>query len=140
MTPRIFLDTNILLDFIDGRRGFFGSAAKIITLANLSQITIVVSPISFLNIHYILTKAGTEGHLLTKLRQVRKICEVCHTNGKTIDQALYSSFADFEDAVQYYGALDSQCEIIITRDGKDFLESLLPVMTPDEYLASINRS
>ncbi len=48
-----------------------------------------------------------------------------------------SDFKDFEDALQYFSATDSDCDIIITRNGKDFKKSLLPVITPKEYLQSI---
>jgi len=50
---------------------------------------------------------------------------------------LNSSFRDFEDSLQYFSAIDSDCEIIITRNGKDFKKSMIPVMTADENLKSI---
>jgi len=53
---------------------------------------------------------------------------------RTIEKALASAFKDFEDALQYYCALDKESSILITRNGKDFKESMLPIMSPDEYL------
>ena len=44
---------------------------------------------------------------------------------------------DFEDAVQFYTALQSNCSIIITRNGRDFKNSTIPIMTAEEYLNSI---
>jgi predicted nucleic acid-binding protein len=139
MKTRVFLDTNVILDFLDGRKGFYKSAAEIITLADNGNITIIASPVSFVNINYILTRTGTAGNILDKLKKFKIISEVCTVDGITIEKALYSPFSDFEDAVQYYGALDSKCDIIITRNGKDFKESAIPVMNPNEYLSSLKR-
>ena len=56
-----------------------------------------------------------------------------------IEKGLNSNFSDFEDSLQYFCALRSNCHILITRNVKDFKESLIPVMTPDEFLASIKK-
>ena len=48
-----------------------------------------------------------------------------------------SQFNDFEDAMQYYTAVKAKADVIITRNGKDFAASKLPVMTAAEYLATI---
>ena len=48
-----------------------------------------------------------------------------------------SQFNDFEDAMQYYTAVKAKADVIITRNGKDFAVSKLPVMTAAEYLATI---
>jgi len=50
---------------------------------------------------------------------------------------LNSNFSDFEDALHHFNAIDSKCEIIITRNPKDFKNSLLPIMTPNEFIKSI---
>jgi predicted nucleic acid-binding protein len=45
------------------------------------------------------------------------------------------NFNDFEDGIQYYTALESQANLIITRNLKDFKHSNIPVMSPKEFLA-----
>ena len=52
-------------------------------------------------------------------------------------KGLASKFSDFEDALQYHCAIKMACNILITRNGKGFKESDIPVMTPDEYLKSL---
>ena len=71
-----------------------------------------------------------------KLRKFKIICEIGLVDEHVIEKALNSNFNDFEDAVQYYCAIESECQIIITRNGKDFKESEIPFMTADEYLSS----
>jgi predicted nucleic acid-binding protein len=135
---RIFLDTNIILDLLSERVPFFDSAAKVATMADQKKITLVVSPLSFTTIDYVLNKFETSESVLNKLRKFKIICEVCEINEETIEKGLNSSFKDFEDAIQYFTALQSDCSIILTRNGNDFKNATIPVMTAEEYLSSIS--
>ncbi len=134
---RIFLDTNVILDLLGDRIPFYDSIAKVATLADQKKITLIVSPLSFTTIDYVLNKFETSESVLNKLRKFKIICEVCEVDEKTIEKGLNSSFKDFEDAVQYYSALQSNSSIIITRNSKDFKNSTIPIMTAEEYLSCI---
>jgi len=134
---RIFLDTNVILDLLAERIPFFDSIAKVATLADQKKLILVVSPLSFTTVEYVLNKFESSESVLSKLRKFKIICEVCEVNEETIEKGLNSSFKDFEDAVQYFTAIQSSCSIIVTRNGKDFKSSTIPVMTAAEYLSSI---
>lgn len=134
---RIFLDTNVILDLLGERVPFYDSIAKVATLADQKKLTLIVSPLSFTKIDYVLNKYEIAESVLNKLRKFKIICEVCEVNEETIDKALNSSFKDFEDALQYFTALQANCSIIITRNGKDFKQATIPIMTAEEYLSSI---
>lgn len=134
---RLFLDTNVILDLLGERVPFFDSIAKIATLADQKKLTLVVSPLSFTTIDYVLNKFETSESVLNKLRKFKIICEVSDINEETIEKGLNSSFKDFEDAIQYFTALQSNCSIIITRNGKNFKNATIPIMTAEEYLSSI---
>ena len=134
---RIFLDTNVILDLLAKRDPFYNPIAKLATLADTKKIILVSSPISFTTVEYVLRKYESSESVLNKLRKFKIICEVCDINGETIEKALNSGFADFEDSVQYFGAVQSLCSIIITRNGKDFKNSTIPIMTAEEYLSSL---
>lgn len=137
MRKRIFLDTNIVLDFLGEREPFYEPIAKIATLADKGKLTMVVSPISFATVNYFLSKYESPEIAREKLRKFKILSEVCSLNGQTIEKGLNSSIRDFEDALQYFSATESDCELIITRNGKDFKKSLLPVMTANEFLHSL---
>jgi predicted nucleic acid-binding protein len=53
---RIFLDTNVILDLLGERVPFFDSIAKVATLADHKKLTIIVSPLSFTTIDFVLNK------------------------------------------------------------------------------------
>lgn len=133
---RLFIDTNIILDLLGERDLFYEAAAKLATLADKGKVTLVVSPISFAIVNYFLSKFETAKIAREKLRKFKILTEICQLGEHIIDKGLDSSFKDFEDSFQYFSAVDSGCEIIITRNGKDFKNSLLPVMTANEFLKS----
>jgi len=131
---RLFLDTNVILDLLAHRDPYYDSIARLATLADQKKMELVASPLSFKTVDFILNKYESEESVRTKLRQFKIICEVCEVNEETIEKGLNAAFKDFEDAVQYYSALQANCSVIITRNGKDFKSSSIPVMTAEEYL------
>ncbi len=46
-------------------------------------------------------------------------------------------FADFEDGLQYFTAIENGQELIITRNLKDFKNSKLPAMTAKQFIDAI---
>lgn len=137
MSRRIYIDTNIMLDFLGEREPFYQPIARIATLAEKGILTMVVSPISFATVNYFLLKYENQQIAKEKLRKFKILAEVCGITEITVEKGLNSTFKDFEDALHYFCATDSNCELIITRNGKDFKESLIPVMTSAEFLSSL---
>ena len=131
---RLFLDTNVILDLLAHREPHFDSIARLATLADQKKLVLVSSPLSFTTVDFILNKYESEDSVRVKLRKFKIICEVGEVNEETIEKGLNSAFKDFEDAVQYYSALQANCSVIITRNAKDFKHSSIPVMTAEEYL------
>ena len=137
---RLFLDTNIILDLLGERSEFYEPAAKLATLADKGKIKLVVSPISYATVSYFLTKYSNAKIAKEALRKFKVISEISTVNETIVEKGLNSSFEDFEDALQYFSAIDANCDIIITRNENDFKHSSLPVMTADEYLKTNNPS
>ena len=132
---RLFLDTNIVVDLLEGREPFCYDAAQLFTMAHDKKVELLVSPMTFSTASFLLRKHCSEGvrNLLSNLRQ---LVRVTISDERTVDDSIASQFKDFEDAMQYYTALNAKAEIIITRNGKDFTASILPVMTATEYIAN----
>jgi predicted nucleic acid-binding protein len=134
---KLFWDTNVMLDFLGERDPFYISSAKIATLADKRKIKIIASALSYATISYFLIKYEGIEKTKDKLRKFKVISEICELDKLIIEKGLNSDFSDFEDSLQYYSALRTECDILITRNGKDFKKSKIPVMTPDEFLNSI---
>jgi predicted nucleic acid-binding protein len=137
---KLLIDTNVVLDLLSKREPFYDSVAKIFSLADKNRLKLSISSLTFANTNYVLTrlKSATESREI--LRRFRVLVQVLSLDDKIIDLALNdSNFKDFEDGLQYYTAIENGQNIIITRDLKDFKESKIPVMTPEEYLISIEK-
>lgn len=131
---KIFLDTNIVLDFLGEREDFYEPSAKVLTLADQKIITVFTSPTSISNAYYILAKYENPRSALEKIRKFKVLCNISVMNDEVVERAINSDFKDFEDGMQYYSAIAESCDIIITRNEKDFKSSMIPVMNAESFL------
>ena len=138
MKDKLFLDTNVVVDLLGEREEFYQSIAKIATLADKGRLYLVVSALTYSTVYYLISRFEDKEIVKDKIRKFKVIAETSDLTNKVIDKGLSSKFVDFEDSLQYYCALNSDCNILITRNGKDFKESEIPVMSPNEYLKSLN--
>jgi predicted nucleic acid-binding protein len=137
MRKRIFLDTNVVIDLLGEREPFYNSAAKIATLADKGKIQLIVSALTYSTVYYLLSKFEDKEVVKEKIRKFKVIAETSDLTDMIIEKGLASKFSDFEDALQHNCAIQMDCHILISRNGKDFKESVIPVLTPDEYLNSL---
>jgi predicted nucleic acid-binding protein len=133
----IFLDTNIVLDLLAHRMPFYTEAAKLFSLADKKKIVLSVSALCLADINYILSKQIPEMEARTILRKFKVLVNVLPLDDKITDLALNSEFRDFEDAIQYFTAIENDQDLIITRNQSDFKESKIPVMTAGEFIKSL---
>ncbi|MEA5429478.1 PIN domain-containing protein [Arcicella lustrica] len=134
---RILIDTDIILDFFFDREPFSENAAKILSLCESKQIKGFITPVIISNVYYLLRKTASHEKVIGKLSVLISIMEILIIDRKAIIMALKSEFKDFEDALQNYSAeLNTEIDIIITRNTKDYKHSSLSVMTPENYLKS----
>ena len=129
---KVFIDTNVIIDFLADRNPFSEYAAILFQLAKENKIKIYVSAISFNNTYYILRKATSNNKALSLISEIEEYVGIQETNRTILRKAIKSDFNDFEDAIQYFSAVQiGTIDIITTRDLKDFKRSELPVLSPE---------
>jgi len=134
---KIFLDTNIGIDLLTNRSPWVVPASEIMSLANENKILTFCSTLSLATInYYMLREKLARDLIITKLGNFISLCFPISVDVNVAKSALKSPFKDFEDAMQYFSAVSEGCDVIITRNKKDFLESKIPVMEPQEFLDS----
>lgn len=136
---KVFVDTNIILDWLAKREPFFDFAKALFSKGENGEIKLLISTMSFITTEYILRKQIGKEKAKKALSGIRTISHVCSSGEKEIDLCLVSSIRDFEDAFQYYSALNNGADIIITRNPKDFSKSALPVMSAEEFIKTWKR-
>lgn len=135
---KILIDTDIILDFFFDRKPFSDNAEKILTLCESKKITGFITSVIISNVYYILRQKATHEKVIEKLVQLTSIIEIITTDKEVILKALNSNFKDFEDALQNYSAeFSGEIDLIITRNIKDYKNSSLGVLTPDNYLKTL---
>ena len=131
---KVFLDTNVIIDFYAQRDDFFRPAAIIIDLAIKKQLELCVSSLSFVNAFYVLGRTYKVEDLYGKLSFLSNLCSITSVGGADIRYGLNNRSLDFEDTVQYISAKSIQPDVIITRNIKHFKGLDLIVKTPIEFL------
>lgn len=132
----ILLDTNIIIDLLAAREPFYTEAAELFSLADKKTIKLSVSALSLANTHYILSKFTNGQEARKILRNFKVIVDILPLDDKIVDLALNSDFRDFEDAIQYFTAIENDQKLVITRNKSDFKGSKIPIMTASEFLKS----
>jgi len=136
---KLLIDTNVIIDLLTRRKGFYREAQELFTLADEKNISLFISSLTLAHTHYILSKHQSANETRKTLIRFKVLVTVLPLEDKIIDLALVSNFNDFEDAIQYHTALDNKLDIIITRNKKDFKNSEIPVFTVKEYLNRLLR-
>lgn len=132
---RILIDTDVILDFFFDRKPFSDNAAKVLALCESKAITGHITSVIISNVYYLLRQNAKHEKVVDKLNQLISITEVLTTDKEAILRALNSPFKDFEDALQNFSAeMIGDIDVIVTQNTKDFKNSALGVMTPENYL------
>lgn len=131
------MDTDVVLDLLLEREPFFQRSAELFSLGHRRVVAIHLSAVTFSTLYYFLRKFKGSAHARAKLAGLRSIVNVLPTDTMVVDQAIASRFNDFEDAVQYFTALGSDMDVLITRNTNDFKQAQLPVSTPEAFLRSL---
>jgi len=134
----VFVDTDVIIDFLIDRKPFSEQAAIILSLSEYKSIRVCASALTFANCYYILRKLSSHTKVISKLSQLAEIVDIVDVTKKVIIDSLRSGFKDFEDAIQNESAKsNTQIKVLITRNIKDFYNSELSILTPELFLKSL---
>ena len=137
----IFIDTNVIIDFLVDRKPFSKEAAVLFSLIDQNKLNGFVSSLCFSNLYYILRKIGSHKKVIKSLQDLSDIVEILDVDSGIIKSALSSEFKDFEDAIQYFSSMKfKNIECIITRNIKDYKDISIPIMTPETFLKTIENT
>ncbi|MBR5081805.1 MAG: PIN domain-containing protein [Bacteroidales bacterium] len=131
---KVFLDTNVIIDYFDRQREHYQPTAILFDLAMKGKLELVVCTQSFITAFYLLGKYYPKEELYTNMRSLYKICGVSPVDASIIEKALSLESVDFEDTVQYLSATTTNAEVIITRDKRGFKDFPLEHISAEQFL------
>ena len=143
MKPRVFLDTNVLMDLLLQRPGFEYSA-QILQAGEDGRIELCCSILTMANLAFILRKTVTPARLAPSLMQIQSLLTVLPMDSEQLSEALGMDGKDFEDILQAVCAAKAGCTAIITDNQKDYqIEARIskikipPVFRPKDFIESL---
>ena len=135
MKKKIFLDTNILVDFTNAGNTIHKQIVFMINRSLQNKDHLYCSPTTFAITYFFLSKTTKDPANLNKqAKSLFSIFNFTREDGVIMGKVKLSGFADLEDALQYYSAEDSNVDVIITKNFFDFGASKIPVYHPLQYI------
>ena len=133
-----FLDTNVVFDYLGRREPNGAAAVALFQAAYEGKITLYVASLSFSHIFYTLRKQVGAVAAREALRKLARLVRVVAVDEAVVQLALDSTFADVEDALQYFAAVSvPTLEAIVTGDPKGFKEGSAKLLNPNEAQALV---
>lgn len=134
---KLFVDSDIILDLLAKREPYYIYSSRLFTLIDKREITAFASPLIFANLHFLLRKLTSNTSALKSLRKLKTFVKILPIDEKVIEQSLNSDFNDFEDAIQYFTAVNNGISLLLTRNKRDFKKSKIPILTAEEFLKTL---
>lgn len=135
---RIFIASDIFIDVLLKREQFYKAGQRLLNIGQKEENPkICTSALIIANILCITDKALGKNEAKENVQKLLKLVTVFPVNADCITLAMSSNFTDLDEGMQHFIAMQNQCDLIITRNLKHYKNSLLPVMSADEYLRTI---
>lgn len=130
---RLFLDANVLVSVLNKEYPLFPFTSRILSLKN-KPYQLYTSPVCLAIAFYFAEKK----HRTTKAREkIELLCSHLNISGNSADGVVNTlknkAIHDFEDGLEYYAAIESRCNCIITEDKEDFYFSDIEILTSSEF-------
>lgn len=128
---KFFIDTNIFLDIVlDRKEG--KKATNFVNECILNKNKIYISWHTLSNLFYILEKNINNQMAKLSVKDILHFAHVVTVGHEDAKLALDLVMTDFEDALQIVSAQAVSADYIITRNKKDFINSPIRAVAPED--------
>lgn len=134
---KVLVDTNVILDVLCNRKEFVADSLRVFQCCETQNITGYISALSIPNIVYIMRKELDPERIKEILHTLTMVFSVVELRESDLLKAAELPFDDYEDAIQSVCATRVSADYIVTRNGKDFVNSPILAVAPGELLQQI---
>lgn len=135
----ILVDTNVILDYLAKREGFFEDARKIMEACADGEVQGCVAFHSLPNLWFILRKKP-DNVRREMLKQICALLSVVSTEHDEVVKAVETAeFRDFEDCLQDKCAVMAKADYIVTRNVADYKYADTEVIIPSEFCKLVGK-
>ncbi len=132
---KLFLDTNVLIDYFVQRQPFFESIRKLRIAQIFGDVELWASIQSFPDIEYVLRKTIPVSDLRIMFKKCLAFVNIAAPAVADLAEGASSSCPDLEDFIIYACARRVKADYVITRDKAGFRSSSIDALSPAEWLA-----
>ena len=134
---KLLLDTNVVLDVLLEREPFAEPARRLWALVESGKAEGVLAAHTVTTVWYLAAEARTRAFAREVVSLVAEVFGVAAVDRGVVRRALGLDLADFEDAVCAAAAEGAECDLLVTRNGKDYRQSPVTAVDPMTALALI---
>ncbi len=132
---KVMIDTNIVLDVLLQREPFFQASYEVVKQSALEKLEGFVSASAATDIYYLLRRSlKDDARAKDNMEKLLQLVGIADALGEDVHAAVASNMSDFEDALVASIAERCQMEYIITRNTKDYTESPVKAIAPEDFL------
>jgi predicted nucleic acid-binding protein len=130
---RVFVDCDVLIDVGLGREPFcHASGALLNYLENNNNGFIAWHSVA--NFFYLTAKGNNKQQSKNFIAELCAFVNIVPVSNQDLMIALNLPLSDFEDAMQCASAMACHADVIISRNIKDYQNSPIKTMTPEQFL------
>lgn len=134
---KLLLDVNVILDVAMERRPHHEASKKILVVIETKKAVGFLSAISCPILFYLLERELGSKDTKAYLQTILELFSIVSVDEEVLRRALDFEAEDFEDNIQIASAEKIKANFIITRDATGYKDSIIPAITPAEYLTSL---
>jgi predicted nucleic acid-binding protein len=133
----VLFDTNVILDVLMDRDPYVDAASKLFALVDNGRLKGSICATTVTTVYYIAAKDFGRSRAREQVHGLLGLFEVASVDRDVLDSSLDIAFVDYEDAVLHEAARAMGATAIVTRDRRDFVNSSIPALDPQELLAAV---
>jgi predicted nucleic acid-binding protein len=139
MRPKILIDTDVILDVFLEREPHYTNSKTVLVLLDENGFHGFVTATIIVNIFYHVEKYRSQNLAFACVESLLSNPDlvVLDISKSVLIAALNLGMTDFEDAVQAIAAEFAEIDLIVTRNKRDFRNSPVPVVSPEELLEKL---
>lgn len=133
---RIFLDANVLISVLNREYPLFPYSSRVMSLVDYpNKFRVYTSPLCLAIAFYFAEKKSGAEQAREKIYLIaRKLSFTTVDENVVMSVSRNKKILDVEDGMQYYSAVGSGCDCIITEDSNDFHFSEIEVLGSRSFL------
>jgi predicted nucleic acid-binding protein len=132
------IDTNIIIDAIIAREPFKEKSQEIIRSVSKREFKGAITASTITDIYYIANKFFKDREkTISEIKKLFVLFDIITVTKEDCLRAFETKIQDYEDSLLSVCAVKWKADFIITRNSTDFSNSIISIISPEEFLEKL---